>query len=151
MIIINKFILTFNGVIFPYCISKHVYQAMCSRTCKHVFSSTRWTICFWKYFKIVWERGSRTCKSTKHFTHNKATYNMLFFSGFSWDGCKSDPYSNKALRFSCHLSLCFRNNNFCCSSSILTVFCGFYLWVWSPWIPIALTCCKREQKEIFSY
>jgi hypothetical protein len=39
----------------------------------------RWTFpSNWKYFKtILWERGSRTCKSTKLLTHDRTTYNMF--------------------------------------------------------------------------
>jgi len=40
---------------------------------------------------MVWERGSRTCKSTKDFTIDRATYNVQFFFKFCWDGCMSGP------------------------------------------------------------
>jgi hypothetical protein len=69
---------------------KHLHQVMCFKVHKNVYFA-RWTFFGSKYFKIVWERGSRTCRSTKHFTCDKVTYNVSLFSGFCWDGCKSDP------------------------------------------------------------
>ncbi len=42
-------------------------------------------------FKTIWERGSRTCKSTKLFTRDRATYNVPIFFGFCWYGCENGP------------------------------------------------------------
>jgi hypothetical protein len=69
---------------------KHVHQAMCYRACKCV-SSTRWIFLGWKYFRTLWERGSRTCKSIKCFAYDRTTYNVSLVFKFLWDECKSGP------------------------------------------------------------
>jgi len=53
----------------------------------------RWTFpSNWKYFKtILWEKGSRTCKSTKLLTRDRATYNVFVIHWTSL-ACKQKLY-----------------------------------------------------------
>ncbi len=64
---------------------------MCSKVCKCVFF-VRWTFLCWKSFKTIWERGFKNLQVYKMFLlWSEATYNVLFFFKFHWDGCKSNP------------------------------------------------------------
>jgi hypothetical protein len=78
-------------VIFHNAWRKHLHQVMCSKVCKCVFF-VRWTFLCWKSFKTIWERGFKNLQVYKMFLlWSEATYNVLFFFKFHWDGCKSNP------------------------------------------------------------
>ncbi len=125
---------------------------MCFKACKRV-SSMSWTFPIWKYFKTVWERDWRTCKSTKCFIHHRATYNVPFFFGFCWDGCKSCPRIALKWASPWHLSIMrAKARTIICSIEIVKFHFGSLMNTFRSnigWMPIMP--CESSKSKIWSW